>query len=109
MDENMLEQVVTGLRSDGHDVSWVNEFNRGDLDINHLEYATRDRRTLITYDKDFGDLVHRDGESAPYGVLLFRIHDALPDDIEAKFIIGSVNSADEWPSGVWTIQIRHRE
>ncbi len=109
VDENMLEVVVDGLRHEGHDVRWVADTNPSDPDSDLLEIATADRRLLITYDTDFGELVHRDGVQAPYGVLLFRIHRDLPADIKAGFVVRSVTSADEWPPGVWTIQIRHRE
>ena len=66
-DENILDQVVIQLRAVGHDVRCAMETDRGEADPNLLELATRERRALITYDKDFGDLVHRDGMSAPHG------------------------------------------
>ena len=65
-------------------------------------------RALITYDKDFGDLVHRDGMSAPHGVILFRIHSDVPDTVEAEFVASSVMAWDSLPPGIWTIQIRHQ-
>ena len=70
-DENILNQVVIRLRAAGYDVRWAKESDRGEADPNLLELATRERRMLITYDKDFGDLVHRDGMPAPHGVILF--------------------------------------
>ena len=106
-DENMLELVVSGLKDAGHDVIWASEVAPGDQDINHLTVATREARTLITYDKDFGDLIHRDGALAPHGVLLFRIHNNLPIESEIDFIVSSVGIREPWPPGLWTIQIRH--
>lgn len=73
-----------------------------------LELATREGRILITYDKDFGDLVNRDGISAPHGVILFRIHSDVPDTVKAKFVAGSVMAWDSLLPGIWTIQIRHQ-
>ncbi len=73
-----------------------------------LELATREGRTLITYDKDFGDLVNRDGISAPHGVILFRIHSHVPDSVKAKFAASSVMAWDSLLPGIWTIQIRHQ-
>ena len=81
---------------------------RGEADPNLLELATLERRALITYDKDFGDLVHRDGMSAPHGVILFRIHSDVPDTVEAEFVASSVMAWDSLPPGIWTIQIRHQ-
>lgn len=107
-DENILEEVIIRLRTAGYDVRWVKETDRGEADPTLLELATRERRTLITYDKDFGDLVHRDRMPAPYGVILFRIHSAVPDTVEAKFVASSVIAWDGLPPGIWTIQIRHQ-
>ena len=106
-DENMLESVVTRLQDDGHDVIWANQVSPGDRDTNQLALATREVRTLITYDKDYGDLIRRDGEPAPYGVLLFRIHNDVPVESEIDFVVGTVKVRDQWPPGLWTIQIRH--
>lgn len=106
--ENMLAAVVDGLRNDGHDVRRVVETNPSDPDADLLNVATGDERLLITFDTDYGELIHQDGVLAPYGVLLFRIHRDVTNDVKASFIIGTVNSADEWPPGLWTVQIRHR-
>ena len=108
-DENIWEPVVSRLRGAGHDVIWVNQANPGDPDINHLDLATREARTLITYDKDFGDLIHRDSVPAPHGVLLFRIHNSVPVASEISFVVNSVVIRDAWPPGLWTIQIRHSD
>ncbi len=107
-DENIAEQVVVRLRGADHDVRWVKETDRGEADPNLLELATREGRTLITYDKDFGDLVHRDRVPAPYGVILFRIHSDVPDLVKAEFVAQSVMAWDNLPPGIWTIQIRHQ-
>ena len=107
-DENISEQVVVRLRAAGQDVRWTKETDRGEADPNLLELATRERRALITYDKDFGDLVHRDGMSAPHGVILLRIHSDVPDSVKAEFVASSVIAWDSLPSGIWTIQIRHQ-
>ena len=107
-DENILNQVVIRLRAAGYDVRWAKESDRGEADPNLLELATRERRMLITYDKDFGDLVHRDGMSAPHGVILFRIHSDVPDAVEAEFVASSVMAWDILPPGIWTVQIRHQ-
>ena len=107
-DENISEQVVVRLRAAGQDVRWTKETDRGEADPNLLELATRERRTLITYDKDFGALVNRDGMSAPHGVILFRIHSDVPDSVKTAFVASSVMAWDSLPSGIWTIQIRHQ-
>ena len=106
-DENMSSLVVNGLRAAQHDVRWVRDTNPSDEDRDLLMLATQDRRTLITYDTDYGELVRFHRVPAPYGVLLFRIHRDVPREVEAQFIIESVKAWNNWPPGVWTIQIRH--
>ncbi len=106
-DENMSSLVVNGLRAARHDVRWVRDTNPSDEDRDLLMLATRDRRTLITYDTDYGELVRFHGVPAPYGVLLFRIHRDVPPEVESQFVIDSVKAWNDWPPGVWTIQIRH--
>ena len=107
VDENMSQRVVTLLRDRGHDVVWARESHRGDPDPNLLELATRQERTLVTFDTDFGRLIHQGQMPAPYGVLLFRLHNDVPDDDKEDFIAASASVRDPWPAGLWTIQIRH--
>ncbi len=107
-DENIAEQVIVRLRTAGYDVRGARETDRGEADPTLLALATRERRTLITYDKDFGDLVHRNRMTAPYGVILFRIHSAVPDTVKAEFVANSVMAWNRLPPGIWTIQIRHQ-
>ena len=106
-DENMLERAVVSLRAGGHDVRWARETHRSAADPNLLELATQEGRTLITFDSDFGELVHRYRIPAPYGVLFFRLHDSVPRPVQADFIAGAATAWETWPPGIWTIQIRH--
>lgn len=107
VDENIAEAVVTRLRTAGHDVSRIQESRPGSSDLDVLEWAANERRTLISLDKDFGALVHRHRQAAPYGVVLFRLHPTLAPEAAHTFIAQSVAIYEQWPPGVWTIQIRH--
>ena len=107
-DENMPARAIVSLRAAGHDVRWASETNRSAPDPNLLELATQEERTLITHDKDFGELVYREHLPAPFGILLFRLHDNVPYSVKAEFIFRSVIAWDTWPPGIWTIQIRHQ-
>lgn len=101
-DENMSERVVGLLRGSGHHVLWIRETGRGSADPSLLDVATAERRLLITYDKDCGDLLFRDGGSTPYGTLLLRIHGAVPPEPEdrASFVYPTVGLRDPWPPGL---------
>ncbi|MBY0112622.1 MAG: DUF5615 family PIN-like protein [Phycisphaerales bacterium] len=93
--ENIPSQVVVGLRGAGHDVFWVRESRPGISDATVLELAAADARLLITFDKDFGELVFRRGQSASQGVVLFRL--SLPSpEAAAKSIVAVMASRDDW-------------
>ena len=114
-DENIAGRSISRLREHGYDVLSVRETYPSEDDPNLLEVATGEERVLVTYDTDFGELVHRYGVPAPYGVILFRLHEYLPGEVKAEFVANSVIAWDSWPdaqtqlrSGIWTIQIRHQ-
>ena len=48
--------VCEELRAEGHDVIWAGEWPEDPGDDEILERAYRDRRVLVTLDKDFGEL-----------------------------------------------------
>ena len=106
-DENIDQSAVVRLRSMGHDVVYAKESSPSADDPYLLRQAMREQLTLITYDMDYGELVHRRGELAPSGVIQFRIHDQLQGEARINFIVGAVTIWEQWPPGVWTIQVRH--
>ena len=55
--ENVPGDCVAALRQRGHDVFWIRETARGSSDDAVLAKAQSEARLLITFDKDFGDLV----------------------------------------------------
>lgn len=72
VDECTGSRVARWLRSQGHDVLSVAEFDAGADDERVLESAVRDNRILITADKDFGDKVFAKG--LPHrGIILLRV------------------------------------
>jgi len=57
----LLDSCVWGkaaqeLRSAGHDVEWVGDWDKDPGDMMILSYANKQERTLVTLDKDFGEL-----------------------------------------------------
>jgi len=70
--ENTPRDAVVAARAAGHDVDWIVETYPGVDDDVVLARAQRESRVLITFDKDFGELVFRLGKNASNGVLLLR-------------------------------------
>ncbi len=71
-DENIVGAVVARLREDGWDAVWIAEIAPSIEDADVLARAVGDGRVLLTDDKDFGELVVREGR-AHRGVVLLRL------------------------------------
>jgi predicted nuclease of predicted toxin-antitoxin system len=63
--------AVRSLRTEGHDVLAVSEFQHRSADKEVMELALAESRILLTEDKDFGWLVFAAGVDSP-GVILIR-------------------------------------
>jgi predicted nuclease of predicted toxin-antitoxin system len=70
-DENCDFAVVRALRSAGHDVAAVSEFQQRSIDRQLMEMAYSEGRILLTEDKDFGWLSFVGHLDNP-GVVLIR-------------------------------------
>ena len=84
VDENVDKLVVNALRQDGHNVLYVAEFAPSIDDETVLEQANQNGALLITEDKDFGELVYRQG-SIHTGVVLIRL-DGLSKQAKARIV-----------------------
>lgn len=71
-DENVEQEIVAGLRGDGHTVISVADMAPGVLDAVVLDAANAAGAMLLTADKDFGEIVFRQGRVAA-GVVLIRL------------------------------------
>lgn len=71
-DESVDRQVVQRLRQDGHEVLYIAEMAPSTSDEVVLERANALQAVLITADKDFGELVYRQGR-VHAGVMLIRL------------------------------------
>ena len=70
-DESCARPVIQALREAGHDVVAIAEIARGATDDQVLDRALKEKRVLITEDRDFGELVYARGRSSA-GVILVR-------------------------------------
>jgi len=70
-DESCARPVIQASREAGHDVVAIAEIARGATDDQVLERALKEKRVLITEDRDFGELVYARGRSSA-GVILVR-------------------------------------
>lgn len=69
---------LANLLAKTHDVVFVGDEFAGATDEEILEMAQKQKRILITDDKDFGELVFR-LERPSFGVILFRTSSSVPE------------------------------
>lgn len=77
-DENVDAPIIAALRAAGHHVVYVQELDPGIDDAQVLDLANRSGAALLTSDKDFGELVFRQG-FVHAGVILYRLAGLNPD------------------------------
>ena len=94
-DENFPRPAILALRQRGFDVTWVVEEGAGASDGNVLAWCIRENRTLLTLDKDFGELVFRDRAAAHCGVILFRLDQSSPAEFVSG-VIATLRSREDW-------------
>ena len=72
VDECVDAALVVQLRESGHDAIYMSDVAARATDAEVMERASSEQRLLLTEDKDFGDLVFRQGLPVP-GIVLLRI------------------------------------
>jgi predicted nuclease of predicted toxin-antitoxin system len=87
-DEGVDAAIVRQLRAENHEVLYVAELVPGIDDQEILDLANRRDALLVTDDKDFGELVYRQGLTTA-GVLLVRLA-GLSSDKKADLVASSV-------------------
>lgn len=76
-DEGIDLPIVESLRRDGHFVLYVAEMEPGIQDNEVLKRANKEKAILLTADKDFGELIYRQGLLS-HGIILVRLKGLSP-------------------------------
>ncbi len=77
-DESVVRHVVELLRDEGYHLLSMAETQPGAPDEAVMDLAQSEHAILLTADKDFGELVFRQGRAAP-GVVLIRLAGLSPE------------------------------
>ena len=107
VDEDVHRQVVTLLRIAGHEVRYAAETNQGAADIDLFHLAIQENRVILTEDLGYGR-IFRNNQGTNCSILTFRFTPDFPLRLRSGFIANAASAHDNWPAGVWTIQVRHR-
>ncbi|MEK6748584.1 MAG: DUF5615 family PIN-like protein [Pseudomonadota bacterium] len=95
VNENFPAPSVTLLRVAGYDVVSITEACPGIDDGEVLLRATRELRWLVTFDRDYGELVFVRGHPTPPAVILLRVHSYGPSD-PAQWVMQLAGDADAY-------------
>lgn len=96
-DENVPAATIAWLRAQGYDVLSIREIAPGIADETVLAMAAADSRILITFDRDYGELIFRRRKRSPRSVIYVRIYPATVDELNAvllRLIRGDVGVVD---------------
>jgi len=78
--ENFMAAGVRVLREAGLDVVFVAEDFPSIKDVDVMAIAITTNRTILTHDRDYGELVFRYGYRPASGIIYFRMRDYLPEE-----------------------------
>lgn len=79
-DENVPVPSIRLLRTAGYAVEAMIELAPGTPDPEVLSHARQNGQILITFDRDFGELVYHRGNPAPAGIVYLRLSPADPEE-----------------------------
>jgi predicted nuclease of predicted toxin-antitoxin system len=105
-DENFPRPAVEALRSSELDVTWIGEGYAGSSNDLVLEFCALQQRTLLTFDKDLGELAFRRGLPADCGIILFRL-DPQSCEAIASIAVEVLTSEKNW-AGHFSVVTRSR-
>ncbi len=74
VDESAGRKVASMLKERGYDATYVGDINLGAEDEEVLDISQKEKRIIVSMDKDFGELVFRFKKSV-YGIILLRLKD----------------------------------
>ena len=76
--ENFPLQSVKYLQGKGFDVRAIGLDNPSVRDEVVIAFATAEERTIITFDRDYGELIFRNNYKPPCGVIYLRLDQYSP-------------------------------
>ena len=100
--ENFPIASVVILRAKGFDVLSVGESNPSVEDEEVIRISIEQDRTILTFDRDYGELVFKFGHKPSAGVIYFRIESFTPTQ-PARWVISLLEKTDFEVNGMFTV------
>lgn len=92
--ENVPAPAIRKLRAAGVDVIAVGEVMPAVSDKTVMGYARWEGRWIVTFDRDYGDLVFREGLLPPPAILFFR-QEPYPPDRPADLVLAMISEPQQ--------------
>ncbi len=109
--ENFSLASVKLLRQTGYDITSILEDSPGIEDTEVLSRAVDEQRLILTFDRDYGELIYRLRLPAPMGVIYLSFHPRTPEE-PALLLLQLFQSGDFQFEGKFTVvdreQVRQR-
>lgn len=109
--ENFPLASIRRLRTNGEDVAAIAEDMSGAPDRDVLARAVNEARIILTFDRDYGELIFRIKRPAPPGIAYFRFNPQTPEE-PAERLLQLLGTAGFVFDGKFTvierIQVRQR-
>ncbi len=78
--ENFPKASVVLLREMGYDVVSIGEDNPGITDQSVMDIAESEQRLILTFDRDYGELIYKHDYKPEAGVLYLRLEQFSPEE-----------------------------
>ncbi|MEA3369122.1 MAG: DUF5615 family PIN-like protein [Candidatus Ratteibacteria bacterium] len=78
--ENFPLFSIKLLRNAGYNVMSIIEEMPGAKDPDILKRASKENRVILTFDRDYGELIYRHKLSIPSGIIYFRFNPLTPEE-----------------------------
>ena len=105
--ENFPLLSIRLLREAGHRVVSIVREAPGSKDEDILKRAHAERLIILTFDRDYGELIYRHQALPPVGIVYFRFTPASPSE-PAEILLAVIDRADFSVAGRFTIVERGR-
>ena len=89
--ENFPYSSIKLLRDSGFAVISITETISGAKDIEVLNKAVNENLIILTFDKDYGEMIFKHKLTSPPAVIFFRLKNNLPEDA-AKVLLDRINN-----------------
>lgn len=89
--ENFPFSSVKILEKSGFDIIAVGKDYMGILDNEVMSLAMKEKRTILTFDRDYGELIFKKGYKPAGGVIYLRWTDFQPNE-PGEFLVGLFSS-----------------